>query len=359
LVLQIMSDESDDDGDLLAGLARPNLGAMSAAPVEIADDDDDDDDEHDDNGDVDRTGQKAATGGRPPPRDADAGEEGSEEEDDEGDEAEAAFEGGVGATAAFELATAPDALELDPFRVAPGADVPDMSDAPAGDKKARAKGGGGAPIPRKIFVGGLAPGTTDAALVRFFARYGKVQEASAVQGGRGGAGRGFGFVTFVNDKGARYCLQQAGDPPVVDIEGRRCTVRYAETKDNHGARQHKMPARGNVDYLGLQKGRKRAEGAGGTGGSGASSSTSELAPHGIATIAQAHKRALPDGASGGGGSGSGSGAPAAGSSRSGYEHGGKRKKNEIVTVSKRQDAEPLNKKPITMKEIFPKEFWRI
>ena len=57
--------------------------------------------------------------------------------------------------------------------------------------------------------------------------------------------------------------------------------------------------------------------------------------------------------------GSGSGAPAAGSSRSGYEHGGKRKKNEIVTVSKRQDAEPLNKKPITMKEIFPKEFWRI
>jgi hypothetical protein len=123
-----------------------------------------------------------------------------------------------------------------------------------------------------------------------------------------------------------------------------------------------MPARGNVDYLGLQKGgRKRAEDAGAAGGSGggAASSTSELAPHGIATIAQAHKRALPDGAPGGSSGGSGGGAPAAGSSRSGYEHGGKRKKNEIVTVSKRQDAEPLNKKPITMKEIFPKEFWRI
>ena len=210
-----------------------------------------------------------------------------------------------------------------------------------------------------VFVRSLPYDATDAALEEHFSEAGPVRSAFVVKDRATQQGRGFGFVTFVNDKGARYCLQQAGDPPVVDIEGRRCTVRYAETKDNHGARQHKMPARGNVDYLGLQKGRKRAEGAGGTGGSGASSSTSELAPHGIATIAQAHKRALPDGASGGGGGGSGSGAPAAGSSRSGYEHGGKRKKNEIVTVSKRQDAEPLNKKPITMKEIFPKEFWRI
>ena len=37
----------------------------------------------------------------------------------------------------------------------------------------------------------------------------------------------------------------------------------------------------------------------------------------------------------------------------------KKKKEEIVTVSRRQDAEPLDKRPITMKELFPKEFWRI
>jgi len=37
----------------------------------------------------------------------------------------------------------------------------------------------------------------------------------------------------------------------------------------------------------------------------------------------------------------------------------RKKKEEIVTVTRRQDAEPLNKRPITMKEIFPKEFWRV
>ena len=38
---------------------------------------------------------------------------------------------------------------------------------------------------------------------------------------------------------------------------------------------------------------------------------------------------------------------------------GKKKKREIVTVSQRQDAEPLYNKALSMKEIFPKEFWRI
>ena len=37
----------------------------------------------------------------------------------------------------------------------------------------------------------------------------------------------------------------------------------------------------------------------------------------------------------------------------------KKKKEEIVTITRRQDAEPLDKRPITMKELFPKEFWRI
>jgi hypothetical protein len=48
----------------------------------------------------------------------------------------------------------------------------------------------------------------------------------------------------------------------------------------------------------------------------------------------------------------------------GFGGGGKakkkrKKKEEIVTVSKRQDAEPLYDKKLTMKELFPKEFWRI
>ena len=60
---------------------------------------------------------------------------------------------------------------------------------------------------------------------------------SGVATSAGGHSRGFGFVTFVSDKGARYCLKEAGDPPVVRIEGRECAVRYAEQKDDHGARR--------------------------------------------------------------------------------------------------------------------------
>ena len=30
-----------------------------------------------------------------------------------------------------------------------------------------------------------------------------------------------------------------------------------------------------------------------------------------------------------------------------------------MTVTRRQDAEPLYDKAITMKELFPKEFWRV
>jgi len=30
-----------------------------------------------------------------------------------------------------------------------------------------------------------------------------------------------------------------------------------------------------------------------------------------------------------------------------------------VTVTRREDAEPLYNKALTMKELFPKEFWKI
>ena len=353
-----MSDDEDDDGDLLTGLVRPQFNL--AGPAGGADDDDDDDDDEE-------VGQAApaATGGASGSGGAGDGEEEEEDDDDDDDDDDDAPGGGlVGASAAFELATAPDALELDPFRVAQGRDVPVEANDPA--KKGK-KGGGGERISRKLFVGGLSAGTTDEALLRFFARYGKVAEAVAVQGNHGGC-KGFGFVTFVSDKGARWCCSQAGDPPTLEIEGRQCTVRYAETKDDHGARRHKMPARGNVDYLGVGKRSGGGGGGGSGGGAGASSvnelSYSEMAAPGISTIAQAQRRsqataetrALPERSDGPWQ------APSSAVSEDsiGGAEGGKRKrKNEIVTVTRRQDAEPLNKRPITMKEIFPKEFWRI
>ena len=320
-------DDDDDDDDLLVGLARPQLNATAAPMAEEEEDEEDEEDE------------EVAVGGAKP-GDGSAGKDDDDDDDDDGDEPEG--EGGlVGAEAAFALETAPDALELDPFRVARGVDVAVPGEASTSGKAAASKRG--APISRQIFVASLPPTANDAQLVKFFARYGKVQEAKVVKGA-GGASRGFGFVTFVSDKGARFCLKEAGDPPTVTIDGRDCAVRYAEAKDDHGARQHKMPARGNIDYLGLNAKKRNASGLDGAPGGSGTTRDEELQAPGVSMIAAAHKRALPPNA-----------APGA--------VGAKRPKEQqekgIVTVSRRQDAEPLNTQPITMREIFPKEFWRI
>ena len=187
---------SSDEEDLLAGLARPQM-PMNAA-VAGADEDDDDEEEEE---------RPAATvQGNVPSNEAEA-----ESDDDD------ATGGLVGAEAAFALDSAPDALELDPFRVAAGVEKADASGGAPGKQKTS-----NAAVSWKIFVGGLSHATDDAGLVKFFARYGKVQEATVVRNEAGGS-RGFGFVTFVNTKGSKYCIQQAGDPPVVSIDGPRLT----------------------------------------------------------------------------------------------------------------------------------------
>lgn len=325
-------DDDDDDDDFLTGLARPQL-LTAAAPIG---DDDDDVDEDEDEGAPRAAPAAAATGAN-----------GNADDDDDGDEDFDEAGGLMGAEAAFALETAPGALELDPFRVAAGLDVPAADPSAAGKATARKAG---AAIPRKMFVGNLPHSMDDAGLVRFFARYGKVQEASAVKGDKGQS-RGFGFVTFVSDKGARFCLKEAGDPPVVKIDGRECSVRYAEQKDNHGARQHKMPARGNIDHLGLNAKRVAEREAKASAREASAASRSRDGGDGldapsVSMIAAAHKRGAPQSAAPRGG-----GEPKR--SKVPQEEKG------IVTVSRRQDAEPLNKQPITMREIFPKEFWRI
>lgn len=109
-----------------------------------------------------------------------------------------------------------------------------------------------------------------------------------------------------------------------------------------------MPARGASAHLGESKAkqerraREEAREERAPGGAGES-----LGAPGVSSIAQAHKRGL-------------------GGDVDEYEDEAgeprkrnRKKKEEIVTVTRRQDAEPLNKRPITMKEIFPKEFWRV
>ena len=327
-----MSDSESEEDDPFAGIIRPEIN--TSAPLVGYEDEDDEEEEQ--------------------PSAAAAAPAAAEEEEDDDEEEETG--GLLGAEAAFAGSTGTDGLELDPFRIAPGMDIPAISDGGSTSAGKQKKGTGGKVDTHRVFVGNLPHSVDDSGLIEHFRRYGKVKEASVVKG------RGFGFVSFVNEKGARFCLKQAGDPPKVEISGRECTVRYAEQKDDHGARQHKMPARGSVAHLGLdvkrQEEREEREAqrlaereariAGGEG---------EIGQMGVRMMAEAHKRSMDDrsarGFRGSGGAGSSSGGSEAKRPKpSGEEKG-------IVTVSKRQDAEPLHKAPITMREIFPKEFWRI
>lgn len=99
-----------------------------------------------------------------------------------------------------------------------------------------------------------------------------------------GKSRGFGFVTFVSDKGVRYCLQQLGDPAVIEIEGRQCTVRPVQDKEDRGEGHYLMPARGSNAYLGKTKQSHRA----GTSGAEDTVNSSFTSPS-VSSIARAHK----------------------------------------------------------------------
>ncbi|KAL1499966.1 hypothetical protein AB1Y20_012646 [Prymnesium parvum] len=254
----------------------------------------------------------------------------------------------LSASAAFEGAGA-DAMDLDPFRAAAGLEpaphAPPSAAAAAPHKQKFVPKGHISQ--RKLFIGGLPFSSTDASLTKFFSRFGKVQEAVAVTS-ESGKPRGFGFVTFVSDKGARYCIEQAGDPPVLQIEGRDCTVRPVQEREDRGQGHYLMPARGTQVYLGEPKEKKeRREAREAARERPADLSGGAMPALGVASIAMAHKRGY-----------------AAEEEEVDEQPGEPRKRNrkkkeEIVTVTRRQDAEPLNKRPITMKEIFPKEFWRV
>jgi hypothetical protein len=201
--------DSEDEVDLHAGLSLPTLGGgggSSAAPLS----DDDDDDEA--------------------PKEQGAGEDSDAEPGSGLPNADAAF------------TVDGSAYELDPFRIAGPSSAagateagPSASTGPAGAGK----------LCSKLFVAGLPYDLDDAGLIKAFSRYGKVQEASVARA-EGGKSRGFGFVTYVHLKGARFCMEQLGDPPVFEIGGRSCTVRFSEARSS-GPAHYRMPARGQYD----------------------------------------------------------------------------------------------------------------
>lgn len=83
---------------------------------------------------------------------------------------------------------------------------------------------------KKVFVGSLAWATTDESLSDFFAQCGEVVEAKVITDRDTGRSRGFGFVTFTDEDGARKATELDGE----SLEGRNIHVDFARERSGGG-----------------------------------------------------------------------------------------------------------------------------
>ncbi|HBL51638.1 MAG: RNA-binding protein [Candidatus Blackburnbacteria bacterium RIFCSPHIGHO2_02_FULL_39_13] len=86
---------------------------------------------------------------------------------------------------------------------------------------------------KKLFVGGLSWGTTDAQLNEFFAQIGPVASASVVTDKFSGKSRGFGFVEMASDEDAEKAKTELNGK---ELDSRAISVNDArpqEPRDNN------------------------------------------------------------------------------------------------------------------------------
>ena len=79
---------------------------------------------------------------------------------------------------------------------------------------------------KKVFVGGLSWGTTDAGLQEAFEVFGEVTEARVIKDRDTGRSRGFGFVTFAEDDSASRAIEEMNEK---ELDGR--VIRVNEAQD--------------------------------------------------------------------------------------------------------------------------------
>jgi len=84
---------------------------------------------------------------------------------------------------------------------------------------------------KKLFVGGLSWGTTDATLRTAFEQFGEVTEARVIMDRETGRSRGFGFVTFSdNEAGTQAVAKMDG----ANLDGRTVRVNEAQDRERSG-----------------------------------------------------------------------------------------------------------------------------
>ncbi|KAM5548870.1 hypothetical protein ABKV19_000338 [Rosa sericea] len=113
-----------------------------------------------------------------------------------------------------------------------------------------------AEIEFRCFVGGLAWATDNEALERAFAPFGEIIESKIINDRETGRSRGFGFVTFSNEKAMRDAIEGMNGQ---DLDGRNITVNEAQSRGSGGGG-------GGGGYGGSRGGGGYGAGGGGYGG---------------------------------------------------------------------------------------------
>ncbi|MEK7610140.1 MAG: RNA-binding protein [Patescibacteria group bacterium] len=77
---------------------------------------------------------------------------------------------------------------------------------------------------KKLYVGGLSYGTTEATLREHFTQAGTVDTATVIMDKMTGRSKGFGFVEMTNDEEAQNAISMLNGK---ELEGRKLTVNEA------------------------------------------------------------------------------------------------------------------------------------
>ncbi|CAA0827658.1 Glycine-rich RNA-binding protein 8 [Striga hermonthica] len=88
-----------------------------------------------------------------------------------------------------------------------------------------------ADVEYRCFVGGLAWATTDQSLEQAFSKYGEVLESKIIMDRETGRSRGFGFVTFGDEKAMRDAIDAMNGQ---ELDGRNITVNEAQSRGGGG-----------------------------------------------------------------------------------------------------------------------------
>ena len=80
---------------------------------------------------------------------------------------------------------------------------------------------------KRLFVGSIAWGTTDATLKTHFKQAGQVESAAVIIDKMSGRSKGFGFVEMVNDADATTAIDKLNGS---DLNGRKIVVSEARPK---------------------------------------------------------------------------------------------------------------------------------